>query len=57
MQTLKFKLEVSYFVKGTIKKTQKDITASSSTLAWRMGLGMIPVESVNQVQIKVSPLK
>lgn len=54
---MKFNIQVSYFVKGELKKIRHEITASSAMLAWRTGLGLIPMGSANQVQIKVDPIK
>ena len=53
MQAQEFKIIVSYFVRGELVKLERRISASSVSLAWRAGISMVPVTSLNQVQIKV----
>jgi hypothetical protein len=57
MTTSKFRVTVSYFERGELKKTLRDIVAPSAGMAWRAGVQLIPTDSFNQVQIKVQPVK
>lgn len=57
MNTQKFKIEISYHHKGELIRTVKEVSASSSVMAWRFGLTLIPVAGLSQVQVKVNPIK
>ena len=57
MQKLSFKVTVSYFERGALKTIEKEITASSSMLAWKAGVNLLPVDSLTQSQSKVQPKK
>lgn len=56
MRVLKFRVIVSFFKKGNLEKIEKIVTTSSSTMAWKAGLALVPVNSINQAQIKIDPM-
>jgi hypothetical protein len=57
MQNLKFKTTVTYFQKGQIQEIVKEVSTSSSALAWKASLDMLPVSMLTQSKIKVQPVK
>ncbi|WP_155837754.1 hypothetical protein [Hydrogenovibrio marinus] len=53
----KYRVTVSYFVRGELKQFVKTITATKVRMAWQAGLAMAPLESdSNECKIKVIPV-
>ncbi|WP_172959779.1 hypothetical protein [Thiomicrorhabdus aquaedulcis] len=56
---LKFNVKVTFFVNGVMQEKKREVITTSVSLAWRSGLGMVPIDVLksNQVQIKVDPVR